>query len=239
MTAEELYNITLDLLTDSNEESYPFDFFVREANAMLKLLHPRVLNWDRDKNEYVQAVNIELVPSALTTPGMEGYKGRYSLPEDLHTLIRVEISKDGKCDFKKATRKDLNELAGCDESENYDECCNKNSVCCGECECFQIENNMIIITSYPTKRGLMKIWYLRKPKPIKNKNDEVDFVKDFEELIALKCALRYARRHTGQYAKRWWDETKEEEEKTAIELQRFLKNRYGEDATTTTVPLTI
>jgi len=239
MKVKELYQDTIDLLVDTNEDSYPIDFFIRDLNAVIKLYHPRVLNWDRDYNHYVQAVEIELMPASLLTPGMEGYKGRYTLPDDLYTFVRVEISKDGQCDFKNAKRKDLNELAGCDESENYDNCCNKNSVCCGECECYQIENNLLVISSYPTKRGMAKIWYLRKPKKIKSKNDEIDFIDGFEDILGLEAGLRYARRHTGQFAKDWWDETKLERNRMSIELQRHLRNKYGENAVHTTVPLTI
>lgn len=233
---QELYNDTLDLDANTNDVSYPFKFWKRDAYRALKHYARRARELQSDKDFYVSSERIEIVPHCTVKEGMEGYFGEYSKPSDMAEFIRMEIATCGT-NWQKAEKEDLN-THSCG-SENYDELCNNCKICRNPClPTFDFENDLIVLKWIPQRTGAMKIWYYRTPEEISDDEQAtLDFDEEFADLIPLRCALYYMTvRHEGQYGQLAVAGVAAQIQELERDMDRAYKRKHGVDDVAIVIP---
>lgn len=205
MTFQQLYEETLVLHGDTNEESYPFDHFARDARDWIAYYNSWLIDNAKCLDAFTHRHDFDILPHSTLREGMNGYMGEYLTPEGFHHEIRLEVDTGDGCPQALPKEKPIeNKYCCCNDSLAWDAACNLckkcNTACCPT---YAIEGGCIIFKWIPERRGRAYLWYVGMPAISENQEDslnQLDLNIFFAALVRLRVIRRYEQqRHGGKY----------------------------------------
>jgi len=203
-TLRQLYEETIVLHGDTNEESYPFDHFVRDAKDWFSYYTSLLIRNAKCNDSLVQRYDFDVLPVQTLTPGMDGYMGEYVLPEGFHHALWFEFDSGDSCPKRLPKEKPADAcFCSCNSSQLWDVECNTCKACGNECcPTYAIERGLLVLKWQPSSRGRGYLSYVGAPAiSIHADGSEALAINDFMAvLIRLRCIRRYMQsRHGGKY----------------------------------------